>query len=357
MGNSYSIGGEMGIPAAAFLEEKYGDLPNPYEKTNSVYVDTGRSALYGALCSIIAVSGKREAWLPYYCCSAVINPFIRLGFHLHYYSMGRNLKKPRFPEQQAITGGVFLFINYFGRRNQPVIDWLTSIERNFFIIEDNVQASLNSGPCYGDFIINSYRKFLPQPDGALLASNWPLRLSLLPPCEDYLSRVLIGKVLRQNAGDSEVFLQLFAEAESSLDQCHEPRSLSFLSRFMMERTDIAAAASRRIQHYDYLFELLQGDPLLSSSYRPLFNVLEPGEVPLGLPITVLPARRERLREYLKEQGIYCPVHWSLSYTSNTSFAEDFTLSRSILTLPVDQRLDNSSLEYLAKHLRIFLAHP
>lgn len=353
MCNSHTIGGEMGISAEAFLGESCGSLPNPYNKTNVVYLDAGRSALYCALLSIVARGGRKEAWLPVYCCSAVKTPFIHLGFHLHYYAMGKRLEHPLLPDQNRLSGTTFLFINYFGRKNRPVIDWLSSAEGDFYIIEDNVQASLNSGICYGDYVINSYRKFLPQPDGALLASDWPLPTRLQPPREDYLSRVLIGKILRQNRGDARLFLKLFAEAETILEECPQPRLLSSLSRFMMERTDLAAVAAKRIDNYECLLNMLEGDSLLKNLCRPLFRTLETGEVPLGLPVTVPAVYRNHLREYLKQQGIYCPVHWLLPYTLDPFFADDITLSCSILTLPIDQRLDDSSLQYMATHLRLF----
>lgn len=351
------MGGELGLGVDIFLKPLVNDRFMPYNKKHHVLVDTGRSALYLALLGIIQQGGAKEAWLPRYCCDSIVLPFYQLGFAIHYYSMGGNLRKPAMLPYR-INKGTFLFINYFGKKNGPIIKWLTEQSRyedSFFIIEDNVQASLSTNlGQWGDFIINSYRKFLPQPDGALLAYDQPINFKLGQPDETFISAKLSAKLIRENRGSPESFLELLEQAENTIDYRVEPRAMSFLSRFIGARTDISEISGIRRRNWIYLQGLLASRKVLTGNITALFDELEDGEVPLGFPIKTNPEHRHRLRRFLSRHSIYCPVHWPLSVNNEESaFKDDLCLSRSILTLPLDQRINEADLDYLVDKLAFF----
>lgn len=352
---SYVIGGEFGIKAEYFLKPVITNPESIFKDKHYIYTDTGRSAIYLALKAIIEQGGIKEAWLPRYCCESVIIPFNQLGFRVHYYSMGEDLKKPDILAKR-LKGATFLFINYFGKKNTAVINWLKSLNKkdDFFIIEDCVQATLsNNVGNIGHFVVYGYRKFLPQPDGAALVYNKPINYTLDEPNESFISEKTIGKVLRENNGDANVFLDLFLKAENRINQSVIPRKMSRVSRFLLERTDLNEVASLRRANWFYLMEMLKS---LSSEIKPLFHELEEGEVPLGLPVKVSPGKRDNLRKFLAEYNIYCPVHWPINGKQYFShFKSDFELSESIITLPIDQRLTKNALDYFAEKLRLFFS--
>jgi len=329
---------------------------NAYKKKNFIYLDTGRSALYLALNAIIEQSGKMKAWLPYYTCQSVIMPFKQLGFEVNYYSMGSNLNNPDLLPGR-LDGAVFLFINYFGKQNYAITDWLDKVlPHDFgFIIEDNVPASLstNTGQ-YGDFIINSYRKFLPQPDGALLASDFPLNFYPDKADETFVSAKALGKIIREYRGSLATYLSMLTEAENNLDKTAvKPRLMSYLSHFIFSRTDINKVAVTRRYNWTYLADLLKAQPKLKEKVFPLFDSLHEGEVPLGFPVIVDSKWRNQLRSYLKSQNIYCPVHWPIQASAPAAYRSDVILSNSILTLPIDQRLDKEALTYMMQKILQF----
>jgi hypothetical protein len=202
-------------------------------------------------------------------------------------------------------------------------------------------------------VVYSYRKFFPQPDGALLASDFPLDSDTLAPADEaFVSRRLIGKLIR-GEGDADLSLSLFARAEEIIDSSICPREMSCLSHYLLARTDFAAIARKRRANYFYLVHALKQVALEYDLIHPLFNSLEDNEVPLGLPVVINPVYRNRLRNFLISQQVYCPVHWPLEAEESISWKDELELSRSLLTLPLDQRLDYAALDYLVERLSQF----
>lgn len=348
-----NIGGELTLSLDDFLVNPGISDFWPGQHRHRLLLDTGRSAIYLALLSILQRGGKKEAWLPAYCCSSVLTPFQRLGFKIRFYTMGRDLASPgELPLDLDLNNRTFLFIHYFGKRNQTIHDYLTACQsrQRFFVIEDCVQALFTRGLGCFDYAVYSLRKFLPLPDGALLSSGTPLApFNLAPPDEGFVSRRLIGKLIRGRV-DNAGFLDLFAEAEAFIDQEPQPRAMSFLSRYLTERLTLSPIAARRMANFNYLLQLLQEVPVPA---QPLFHELEAGEVPLGLPLELDPDLREPLRSYLKGQGIYCPVHWPLADARQAVFPAERLLSHSLLTLPLDQSLSEDQIAYTVEKIRRF----
>lgn len=352
----YQLGGEFSISVqdltGPLITSKL-DLPN---KRNQLYLDTGRSAIYVALLSIIAEGGKREAWLPRYCCKSVLLPFLKLGFKINLYSLGSDLRSPsNLPAQ--LDGATFLFIHYFGKNNQVILDYLDTMKDHqvFYVIEDCVQALLNSNLGTHDYIIYSYRKFCPQPDGALLLSDYPLdKAKILPPNEAFVSQRLIGKLMR-DTGDPGSFLDLFEQAEEMIDNLICPREMSWVSQYLLQRTDLSTISKKRRENFHNLIKLLRERVFFNELIHPLFDSLNYNEVPIGLPVIVKPLYRNKLRAFLISKQIYCPVHWDLEGEERVIGEEELLLSHSLLTLPIDQRIDSSALAYLVEKISDFFS--
>lgn len=356
---SFCIGGESGISSELFLQSQVLQDKHLYGKKFQLYTDTGRSAIYIALQEIVRRGGAKVAWLPRYCCDSVILPFRLSGFTINFYSNGKNLETPdKLPTSMA--SATFLFIHYFGRKNNSIINWLNNLsanERPLFVIEDCVQAALNRDVgCYGDFAIASYRKFLPQPDGAVLACDVPISDELLfEPDENFVSERLIAKIVREGGGGPDVFLDLLAVAEERITNKIIPRKMSMLSHFLLMRTDLEEVKSRRKANWKYLAGLIQTEGLCDGRLFALYNTLDETEVPLGFPVLLNKSTRDELRHFLMTHNIFCPVHWTLREDDEYSGWEcECELSASMLTLPVDQRLSEPALDYMIDKIKLFL---
>lgn len=351
----YKIGGEFELDANLFANDVCNTLEND---ANCIYTDLGRSALKLALQAILQKGCSKNAWLPAYCCSSVIQPFRELGFDIKFYSMGSDMKTPsKLPS--PMTDGAFLFIHYFGKKNSVIIDWLArhnNVE-DCFIIEDCVQASLNDNVgFYGDFSVRSFRKFLPQPDGALLKSSQPFDYSLAHSNEDYISQKVVGKLLRGSNQAEQEFLKLLAESEQIVEQNVIPRHMSWISKFLYSKTDINYIKQQRRNNWLYFHSLLQASCLYDIVINPLHTSLETGEVPLGYPVIVKRDLRNDLRHFLMQNGIFCPIHWVIDdryYAGYDDIGIERIISESILTLPIDQRITDEMLRFMLKIIEAF----
>jgi hypothetical protein len=324
---------------------------------NCVYLDTGRSSLYISLQSILKLKGKKIAWLPIYTCNSVIYTFQLCGFEIRFYSMGTDLQSPSgLPNR--LDGETFLLIHYFGKRNEAIFTWLSEKKKDnsFFIIEDCVQALLTEGVGeWGDFSINSYRKFLPLPDGSMLCSNYPIDMTnIKQPDEEFISRKTVGKLLRQYSANDEMFIRLFAEAERRIDSNIIPRKMSWISKYLFVRMDLQVITQKRRHNWLILKNILETINLKEYIHS-LFNIIDDGEVPLGFPIIIKNGDRDKLRQYLATKNIFCPIHWPLipKFYNNAYIEPEIKLSESILTLPIDQRIDQKSIEYMVEQILNF----
>lgn len=350
----HSIGGEFEIDSELLQSRALFPVPS-IDKPHRGWFDTGRSSIRAALAIALRHGGRRLAYLPAFCCPSVIKAVEQCGFQIGYYSMGPDLATPSaMPED--LEGATFLYIHYFGALNSPVQEWLNAqrLKQRFFVVEDCVQAPLSSGiGRSGDFAITSLRKIAPQVDGALLASELPIDFPTEPPDETFVSKKFAGKILRSKGGDEEAFLSLFYSSESRLDESTQCRGMSWISEHLMRRTDFQQIATRRCANWKSL-----DDHLARSGTAPIVKsllTLRPGEVPLGFPVVVQGGLRDKLRNFLKARRIFCPVHWFIGADAgNAGLKDDFQLSLRVLTLPVDQRLNDESLQSMAEAIAEFV---
>lgn len=350
------MGGEFELNQDFLLQQAQGNIE---QKGNIIYTDTGRSALYLALQGILQYGGKKVAWLPKYCCSSVLLPFDQLGFEIKFYTIGDDLQSPAgLPTEIELAGATFLFIHYFGKKNHSIVEWLSKqqINRNFYIIEDCVQATLNDGlGNYGDFSMRSYRKFLPQPDGAVLTYRKSFAYQLADSDEEFISQRMVGKFLRGKSDNEQIFLNLFADSEKRIDGQIVPRRMSWISKYLMQRTDIQKIREKRRENWYLLHQFLKKHDL-HNLLTPVYESLETNEVPLGYPILIKNGLRDELRCYLASKQIYCPIHWILDeriFNLSNNIDVEKNMSSSILTLVIDQRVTMEMLAYMVDTIIIF----
>lgn len=348
------LGGDFEIDPSVLFQAEASNLPllpNHFK----LWVDTGRSAISLALQEIISRGGVRKALLPAYICPTVVKPFLKIGFQVRFYNSDFAKERP-----EVETGETLLFAHYHGKRNLPAIQWIKEQRTKFdiFVIEDAVQASLNTNiGDTGDFVITSLRKFLPQPDGAILASNRKMTLSEIDdPSEEFISAKLIGKLLRQFSDADQQFLKILKDAEDLLSDSR-PRRMSTVSDYLWKRTNVQNIATTRRDNWAYLNQGLKRTGLYQMM-TPFVTELNSGEVPLGFSVRILDGFRDSLREFLRTKSIYSSIHWQLDHLtdSDSKFFEELNLSNSTLTLPIDQRLNITHMEYLISSIKEFYSN-
>lgn len=330
------------------------------EAGKSLWVDSGRSALRLALLNLRA-RGARGAWLPFLCCSSVVEPFLDLGFSLRFYGQGREdgatapfwLAPP--VGLSPRRGEVLLFIHYFGFLNEgmtSVLDRLPPQVRPW-IIEDAVPASLTEGAGrWGDFTLRSFRKFLPVADGALITAKeaFPIGKERLEEPDARRFRLkgwsALGRLLFPGGGRR--WLQLAQEGEERFDgvpRRPSPRSLSQLKR--IDRPGVVASRRR---NFAALLEELGRRGLLGSIIDPFTLSLPEGVAPLGLPLRLRKGSRDETLRRLRRDGIFSPADWGVNALSREALDADREMARRLLVLPVDQALEDDDIAFIAERL-------
>ncbi|MGD0502336.1 MAG: hypothetical protein ABSD02_06325 [Steroidobacteraceae bacterium] len=348
------IGGEFELDLNWFAQTA-DKAPLTLPCAHLYWTDTGRSALFLLAIDILRRGGEPLVWIPAFCCRSVVQAFQQAGFSIRYFSSAE-LHGGAGPGPRPCAGQTVLFVHYFGHINRyrlaQVADWRRI---GAFVIEDAAQAALTQGVgLAGHYAITSLRKFVPQPDGAMIGSEFELTFSTTDPDEEFVSARILAKLMRGAGASPECFLPLLAHTESRLDtEAIVPRRPSWIGRLLMARTDFPSVAERRRVNWESLRESLRGS--LSSHLTALHEVVEGGEVPLGLAVRVGGGQRESLRRYLADHSIFCPVHWPLAHVPmSTDLALDHDLASQILTLPIDQRMEESHVRRFVTLLKRFV---
>lgn len=327
-------------------------------------VDTrGMNFLSGGKACLIVISGYLKGHgidrilLPSYLCPTIVDTLERCGLSCDYYQVRRDLSIDIEDLTCKAAGHrAVYFINYFGFPH-------SMLERNFFtylrqngvlVVEDNAQAGFCEG-FTGDFVFNSLRKVSPYDGGTLLT---PLDVApyiqqhrgaasrRLPLIREY--REKLADYLYQGKGSHAELAALYRRAEEVYDADMVVEG-DAQEREAIEHLDWSAMRARRRENYEYLLSLIADIPGIS----PVFRVLPEGAAPLGLPVYVSSAERDRLFDAMGEAGIGLTVHWDAllhdpRLNSNETAVE---MAGSMLTLVTDQRWNHKHMDYQAQKLR------
>ena len=362
--NRSMIGGEMELDLRKALAAKVARVSWPFRSCATVL--SGRTGIRLALQKIGVRAGQR-ALLPSYLCPSVLQPFAEESLRVCFYRIGADLAIDTADLLQLadrVKPAVALFINYFGfpvGRAEAVS--LAEVRRRCPVIEDCVQGSLIewAEPAVGrigDYVVTSFRKYLPLPDGGLVVSRRG-RLRSLPGGDSAFAQYrLLGKMLRQERVRGRVgtevesmYLKLFEAAEAQLDAKTPMADMSPVSREIFSRLSLARIATRRRRNFAALRSLFAADGRLRAIAEPLYSRLASRVSPLFFPVRIRAGQRDAIRSRLAAAGIFAPVHWDLPpAVAGARFEESVQLSKDILSLPVDQRYGVREMQELAAGL-------
>lgn len=320
-------------------------------------IDDSATLLSGGMSAIqyiindISFDEDEVILLPTYLCPTIINSIEKLGIRYKLYEVTEKLSINIDDINKLIkefkVRAVF-FINYFGfYHNNKVISFIRSIKaQGVIVIEDAVQIFWikKRDEFIGDYIFNSYRKFLPI-DGAIVIHN---KKDLFEEVEDNYFNVMESareyktKFLADGLGDEEDMLKIFSKAH---DEYYKRERVFGINKKYIEflyHVPEEYLSSVRKLNYEYLYNKLNGN----LGIRFIYNIedLKRG-VPLALPILV--ENRDEIKMGLMKFNIFTPVHWKLTeknILSNNKIANE--ISSNILSLPIDWRYNFEDMDYL-----------
>jgi dTDP-4-amino-4,6-dideoxygalactose transaminase len=342
---------ELGSEFNLRLEELGETRNSIYYKLNNYhtyYLDSGRSALKLLLKEI----KKGEVLLPEYICDSVIWAFSE--FNINYYRLKEDLSIDANDIRSKVNANtrVVYIMHYFGALQPEEI--LTKIllmknYNNFVIIEDTTHSFFSKMHTIGDYCICSLRKWFAIPDGGILYSTKPLDLCNIKNLKRNTSiDKVYGMIIKTLYLDRKIesnllYRKILTDAEKKIDENEQNKEISSFSEYLLKCQDTVHLTTRRKENYTYLL-----NKIATLGLRPIIKV-EEDSCPFVLPITI--DGRDDLREYLKENRIYCAVHWPIESASLYKNNRSRKLSERILSLPIDQRYELEEMSYLARVLK------
>lgn len=317
---------------------------NSSKESRINYYGSGSSALYNIMCYMKNTLHINKIYMPDYLCHTIVNAAKKACLKILYYPIKHNLSIDIDAFQSIYKNNdksAVLVINYFGMSDiRTQVKLLKSLDNDIVILLDDVQALFDFfyDDINVDFKCTSVRKTLPIPDGGLVKCRREYKL------EDsvgknifsqYMYSAGILKSLRgTNCFGDNIYLDLFSKGEDLLDE-NLDSAISNTSLTLLNMIDLEDISKKRIVNSNYLINGLKQlgiEPILSPSGN---------QVPLFIPIYL--NNRDKVRKYMMEHEVFCPVHWPV---------EDASLNRGIdmeaheLSLLIDQRYNIQNMEFI-----------
>lgn len=342
-------------PKDLFSNEKTFRSLFPFERDyewNFSYFNTGRAAIEALLVYLKRLR-HNSIWLPSYDCDSVLSAAKRAEMDIHYYRIGKDFKIVIKDLEELSQGDILYVVNLFGKKeNEETIKRIATFkESEVIVIEDLTLALFSEGSevGYGDYVIGSVRKWLPQPDGGFIASQYALPdFKKEQAAYEYSFNYIIAQIMKyeylnDTKLDKQQFLNFSNKAMESLFSDYTIREMSAISKKILNSVDFAEVAKMRKNNYRYLYKCL-------SNIDELKLMVEPSDdtVPLGLVIAT--EDRDSLFCYLVQNNIYCNIHWRPN-ESTMLFDDSNYLSKHCLTIPCDQRYNYSHFDYITQNIK------
>lgn len=297
---------------------------------------SGRSALAFIIKDIKSQRNVKSAALPEWCCDSMIIPFLDEKIKVVFYSVFLEGKI-----KQNIKNGLecdILFVmDYFGFQNSPIFD-----NYNGIIIRDLTHSLFTRNYCDADYYFGSFRKWCGVWTGGFAWSTkgWKLKekveesngeyIFLRKSAMEYKKKYILGK------STSKDFLELFERAEEYLESNGKIQKAVDRDVLSIKRLDTFFIRKKRIENAKVLLNGLK-----NLGVHIVFSKIESVDCPMFMPILI--EGRDKVRNSLIENRIYCPVHWPITgYHCIREEANRFYSSE--LSLVCDQRYNIEDME-------------
>jgi hypothetical protein len=305
------------------------DLTQGFEHhPEALKLNTGRNAFE----YILRAKQYHKVYLPYYTCKSMLEPIKKLSVDFEFYHIDESFR-PVFDFEKVKTAEVFVYNNYFGICDTQVSDVAAKCKN---LVVDNSQAFF-SMPLSGVDTFYSPRKFFGLPDGAYLYTDKILHVQFekdfsFDRCEHLLGRI---------DSDAETHFHTYKENSKRLD--NQPiREMSNLTRRLLSSIDYKAVADKRKRNFKHLHNEL------SRKNKLQINVGNT-EVPMIYPFLI--DNGANMKGKLIKNKVFVATYWPnvLGWVEEYNF--ESYLTKNLITLPVDQRIELNDLTKILNQLR------
>ncbi len=330
------------------IGSEFWDIPlcnkgNEIFPSNTEWFISGRSALKAIIKDIKSRITLKSVALPSWCCDSMIIPFLKEGVEVKFYPVcfEDNMLK----QSLADVGDcdALLLMDYFGYKRQ------TDFNFNGIIIQDVTHSIFYQKNFEADYTFGSLRKWAGfytggfafkrhgRFDVVLKNTNFEY-INLRKSAMDKKSRFINGEI------DNKDFLEDFFLAEEMLEQVEiTAASQEDISR--TDKLDIDFIKQKRRHNAQVLLNEL--------STLAIFPDLREEDCPLFVPLLVPDNLRDKLRKYLIDKKIYCPVHWPVSEFHRLN-SKTQKLYEQEISIVCDQRYGEEDMKRICSEIKCFL---
>lgn len=320
-------------------------------KEDRIYYSLCREALFDIAKAMNA--NNKTVLIPAYTCQTVIMPFEEAGWHCEYYSATRDL---RIDKQNLIdlvenyTPSLVVVHPYFGMDlNDKETALLTIIrEKGIDVVLDLTQCLFSTKQYpFATFIVASYRKWMPIPDGGYLKNFSKDAIISQPQNEnvEFTDREKAAMYLRgQYFGNGEqrtksVSLRLSKAADAIAESNIAPHKMSQVAYNLLNEQDVEVNKQKRYANFTYLNDNVQEGERITKVCK---NINDVTTAPLYFTIYV--KDRPALQRALAQDAIYAPVIWPVENERVLVDDEVKYIYDHLLAIPCDQRYDEADMQ-------------
>lgn len=342
------IGSIFPLSDLVLSQAEAAQAPFPSDR---IYYSLCREAL-GDIAKALNVTTKKVL-IPAYTCQTVITPFEESGWHCVYFPVKRDLRIDTHSLVKLVeeTNPSLVVVHpYFGMDlNDKEVATLVSIkEKGVDIVLDLTQCLFSTKHySFATFIVASYRKWMPIPDGGYMI-NLSHSESISQPVEEnseFTEREQAAMYLRgqyfangeQRTKDISIRLSKAADfiAESNI----APHKMSRVACNLMQNEILELNQQCRFDNYTYLYNNhLESDKIT----KVCKDINEVTTAPLYFTIYV--KNRPVLQKLLAQDSIYAPVIWPVEDERVLINDEVKYIYDHILAIPCDQRYDEKDMQ-------------
>lgn len=306
---------------------------------NTVDLLSGRTALDFIIRDIKKEHFFSRVLLPEYCCSSMIEPFIRNSVKVSFYEIKEDAEI--YCDDPIIAYDAILILDFFGYKSSQIKKIAQKEKNKNKIVIYDATHMLDWHPeleKFTDYAFCSYRKWF-YCNFARVKKNGGQFSIALPEnfnksyCEIRDRAANLKSIFMEKPnGEKKEFLDLFQRAENILEKNY----VNF--RGQPVEYDLKKIKSVRQRNAKYLIDALASVQEICLWKMAVWEE----DIPLCVPILVKNRLRDQLRNYLVKNDIYCPIHWPI----NPLYMKKYPLKvyEEELSLVCDQRYDLNDMQ-------------
>ena len=350
----------MEIGSEFWLEDLKNTNQNWKVNNNEVLLMSGRTAIDLAI-NLINIHKKiKRVYMPSYCCESMLIPFIKKDICIEFYEVTFKEGKLIYNIDTNKDCNVFFAMNYFGFSSCNMDEYIEKFkERNIIVIEDSTHSFLSKRKynSKSDIVIASLRKWFPIISGAILIVNNVNFIDNMKNLKNNLNQNNEYNILKEKAmlekakyiknkehADKSNFLSIFKQADAILKSNFKNYEIDNKSKEILKKLNINQIIVTRRENAKEIYDFLKVQNEIE--YLKEINFKE--DTPLFVPIFLEEEKRDKLKQYLVQNNIYCPIHWQMPNLINRGkeiYAKE-------LSLICDQRYSKKDIQNYIKLINI-----